>query len=450
MKKQLILLATAVSLALAGVSSVSAQSVELENAVKVAPQKKSTNLFNNSVRSQSLNGDSLFEALGQDATIMSAQAISLNTDLLDDSQTEMTLNLSPDMVFKATAKKTYWLNGKYQVWTGSIDTGSALSNIAIRGQNKNANSVVFVRNGNRVYGEVRVDDRVFNVQTNGTGQHILTEVDMTLIPSGDDTPTKVGNVLSTTKNTFNSSESSNTATSDSLLTIAEVAEPTVIRVLQTVTDEAIDALGGVGPTVDRMNFFLAQSNDVYASNGLAIELQSAGLFRAGVAELPFIDQNLDGLANPNDGFMDTFAGATRNSNAADIVTVMTETLINRRGSSLCGQADAIGANANQGFFVINIAQGCASGFTFAHELAHLFGARHDNDPNTTPFSFGHGFVNAGANSRTIMAVNSNPQQRIGFFSTDDQTAQGNVIGNSTFADNERVHEVRRETMANFR
>ncbi|TDF41499.1 hypothetical protein EYS14_01175 [Alteromonadaceae bacterium M269] len=448
MKKQLMLIATTVSLAL-GAQSALAQPVELGKSTKVVSQQKSTNLFDNSISSLSLKGDPLFETLVRDATVMSAHPIGLNTDMLDGSHSEMTLNLSPGMVFKAKARNTYWLNSDYQVWAGEVNSGSEISQVFIGGKKRNANSAVFVRNGERVFGEVRVDNRVFNVQTTASGQHILTEVDMSLVPTGDDTPTKVGNVLRS-KKFFGFDAAAGAANNDSLVTTAEVANPTVIRVLQTATDAAINALGGVTPTVDRLNFFLAQSNDVYANNGLAIRLESAGLFRAGAPERPFMDQNLDGLANPSDGFMDTFAGATRNSRAADIVTVMTSTSASTFGVSLCGIADAIAANANQGFFAISTATGCANGFTFVHELAHLFGARHDNDPTTTPFAFGHGFVNAGAGIRTIMAVNSNPQTRVGFFSTDDQTFQGNVIGNGTVADNERVHDIRRNTMAGFR
>ena len=115
--------------------------------------------------------------------------------------------------------------------------------------------------------------------------------------------------------------------------------------------------------------------------------------------------------------------------------------------ALCGIADGIGVGANNAFFVVS--QSC-TGFTWVHELGHLMGARHDNDPTTSPFSFGHGFVNAGRNFRTVMAVSSNPQPRIGFFSTDDQNTMGGSLGNSGFADNERVHQQRRNTVAGFR
>jgi len=70
----------------------------------------------------------------------------------------------------------------------------------------------------------------------------------------------------------------------------------------------------------------------------------------------------------------------------------------------CGLADAIMADASTAFAVIY--HDCATGYySFAHELGHLMGARHDeqNDPSV-PFSYGHGYRHDLAPSwRTIMA-----------------------------------------------
>lgn len=217
---------------------------------------------------------------------------------------------------------------------------------------------------------------------------------------------------------------------------------TTIRVLQVASTTALDKFG-TNNIVDRMNFFLAQANDVYANNNIDLVLQDAGKFSSGRSELSSVARNIRGLQSPNDGYLDNFAGSVRNDRSADIVAHITD----NAGDRTCGQVNAIGGGQSNGFFVSRYT---CTGFTFVHELGHLFGARHDNDPTRTPFAFGHGFVNSGRNFRTVMAVNSNPQPRIGFFSTDDQTFNGGSLGNSTVADNERVHEVRRDTIGNFR
>ncbi|NJR44085.1 MAM protein, partial [bacterium] len=83
----------------------------------------------------------------------------------------------------------------------------------------------------------------------------------------------------------------------------------------------------------------------------------------------------------------------------------------------------------------------------------LMGARHDNDPTTSPFSYGHGFVMSSINRRTVMAVNNGPCStctRFGAFSAPNYTLSGVTIGNASFNDNTRVWRTRGPTVAAFR
>jgi Metallo-peptidase family M12B Reprolysin-like len=63
------------------------------------------------------------------------------------------------------------------------------------------------------------------------------------------------------------------------------------------------------------------------------------------------------------------------------------------------------AAQNGGFSVTDAS--CVAGYTFAHELGHNMGIRHDwfVDTGVTPFRYGHGYVNpaAGQRWRTVMA-----------------------------------------------
>lgn len=452
MKKKLLLTATCVSIAISS-SLALAEPVELIVEDSTTEIKRSKANFGNSLfraknSNRSVEDDAVFNAMKNDLSMKNIRAIDVNVDLLEGSKSKMTVNVAPGITFEAKQTSSYWLDSDYQVWAGELD---GLGKIKVNGRIINPNTILFVRNGNRVFGEIKIEDQLFSIRTGANGNHIIAEVDMSAIPTGDDTPQKVG--LASALNypvyqNFSGSSEAN-ALGTSVVTNATSASST-IRVLQSASPQAINGLGGGAATVDRMNFFLAQSNQVYALNGVPITLQDAGKFNTGQNEFFFMDSNLNGLENPNDGFMDAFTGFLRDDRAADIVTVMTQTQNSSFGVALCGIAAGIAASANEGFFAISNATGCATGYTFVHELAHLFGARHDNDPTTTPFAFGHGFVNAGANIRTVMAVNGNPQPRVGIFSTDDQTFNGASVGNSTVADNERVHETRRETMASFR
>lgn len=370
------------------------------------------------------SSDNVLSSLQSESSVRSIEMIDVDARLLDGATQSFFLNFGPGLVLPVKQLNSYWLNDKYTAWSGEIDVG-----ITHAGLDYNPNQAVFVRSGDRVFGQIRIEGQVFEVVTMEKGGQILIERDFSVLGTGDDTPKEV--LPTTVRPPLKALGSDTRATN------------TVIRVLQAASPQAINALGGGSATVDRMNFFLAQANQVYANNGLAITLQDAGKFNSGANERSTVSSNASGLRSPFDGYIDTFAGATRNSRAADLVGLVVNTPSDSR---LCGIVNAIGGGESNGFFVL---RHLCTNFTFVHEIGHLFGARHDNDPTTSPFSFGHGFVSSAGNFRTIMAVSSNPQPRIALFSTPGQSFNGITAGNS-FRDNERVHDIRRGTMASFR
>lgn len=326
---------------------------------------------------------------------------------------------------------------------------------------------LFVVSEDRVAGQLSFEAQSYDIMTvEAGGAFLLAERDFRALPTGDDTPTQAlpidpEDLLSPEPGEAPSAPAhipSTPGTPSVGTTGRGMVTNTIVRVLQIATPEATNAIGGRATMRDRLRFFLAQANNVYRGNAIPLRVRNAGFrFPGGGQGTNNSQLILNRLSNTRDGRLyDTLAagartGNGRNGTRADIVAIV----VNRglfipfggRNFSLCGQADAIAANAGTAFF--NIRFDCTT-FTWVHELGHLFGARHDNDPTRTPFAYGHGFVNSGGNFRTVMAVNSNPQPRIGRFSTDDQTFRGGALGNRTFSDNERVHFVRRRTMAGFR
>lgn len=377
-----------------------------------------------SKNTQALSADKLVAAMAQDESVLSIDAIQVNTKLLSGATKAFYINLGPGRVYPVALSKNYWLNRDYQAWTGAVNLGSAA-----RQNTEHDNRAVFVRSGARVFGQLNIDDQIFEIMTTEAGRHILVERDFSQLGTEDDTPELELPVAVTPFDSLG-------------VDIAPMAATSTIRVLQVTSTTAINRFG-VSAIVDRMNFFIAQSNDVYANNDLSIVLQDAGKYNSGRSELSSVTANTFAIKDPNDGYLDQFAGSLRNSTGADIVAHITD----NTGDGLCGRVNAIGGGQSNGFFVT---RHVCTNFTFVHEIGHLFGARHDNDPTTTPFAYGHGFVSTAGNFRTVMAVSSNPQPRIGFFSTDDQNFNGFSLGNASFRDNERVHAVRAGTVANFR
>jgi hypothetical protein len=96
-----------------------------------------------------------------------------------------------------------------------------------------------------------------------------------------------------------------------------------------------------------------------------------------------------------------------------------------------GQAFEINVPADEAFCVVNYDQAAAAGaWTFAHEIGHLQGCRHDrgDDRCDEPYAYGHGYkFNVGGNPfRTMMAIGNEP--RIQHWSNPNVFYQGVATG----------------------
>ncbi|MEM1120982.1 MAG: M12 family metallo-peptidase, partial [Bacteroidota bacterium] len=143
---------------------------------------------------------------------------------------------------------------------------------------------------------------------------------------------------------------------------------------------------------------------------------------------------------------DETALALREAHGADIVGLITNTPTNQ----YCGlgnlNVSSTNYSSNAAFSVT--AWGCASGNrTFAHEVGHNMGLRHDRfvDNNNSPCVHAHGYVNQAAFGssdgakrwRTVMAYNSQCAasgfncSRIGYWSNPNVTNTGDPMGSTT-------------------
>ena len=91
-------------------------------------------------------------------------------------------------------------------------------------------------------------------------------------------------------------------------------------------------------------------------------------------------------------------------NSADVAVLLTEQATLYNGFSLCGFADGFEhfkyENVDPIFTAAVFHGECDMGYTFLHELGHLMGAHHENDPEPHAYANAHILDNGEG---TIMA-----------------------------------------------
>ena len=92
--------------------------------------------------------------------------------------------------------------------------------------------------------------------------------------------------------------------------------------------------------------------------------------------------------------------------------------------------------------------------SFAHELGHLLGARHnpEADPSTSPYPYGHGYQQPAGPWRTVMAYAcaTTTCPRLEHWSNPNVSISGRPTGTAATHDNARVLNERAGTVAALR
>jgi hypothetical protein len=183
--------------------------------------------------------------------------------------------------------------------------------------------------------------------------------------------------------------------------MADTGDSVDVMVVYTALAQA--RAGGEAGIANLINLAISETNTSYEASGVTVRLrlvhhapvdyQEPSDFGAALSALRAGTGALSGIA------------ATRTAVGADLVAM----LIHPQAPSACGIAFLMTTVsvvfAQNGFSVTDT--DCIANYTFAHELGHNMGARHDwfVDTGVTPFSYAHGFVNPapGQRWRTIMA-----------------------------------------------
>lgn len=356
--------------------------------------------------------EAIFPAKG----VVRGRLVEINTDLLTDNpQSLLTLNLFDNRILTSTIlRKQQNLSGSTS-WLGHI-------------HNQPESLVILTLQDKVLVGYIVAGGERYEIRVVGHNQQAIVEVanghySSDPVDVNQDPPPRPS-----AKRTAPSSHSD---------------DGHIIDVIVAYTDDARLAAGGTSAMESTIESAVLATNHSYMRSNIT---QRVNLVH--MAELDFVENDgnygpaLDAFVDPDDGLIDE-VHSWRNEYHADLMMLMV-----KEGSG-CGRAemvlpDLLTSYEEYGFAVTRY--DCAVGnLSFAHELGHLMGARHDwyvDDTDNVPFEYNHGYSHIGSSLsdsfRTIMAYGNHcdkefddPCTRLPYWSNPDVSHNGNPTGNSS-------------------
>jgi hypothetical protein len=380
------------------------------------------------VNRQALSLDLSYKALAESPASASLELVQANADAVTEKAASLSLSLAPGLDLRAYRTDSYVTKSGNLVWAGVV-VDSSTANVPFSAETLQfdpQSSLMLVRSGNTITGNLHFAGDWYKIRPLRTGGHAIVLVNPAAMPP--DHPAEYANLKTIRMPVREDNQDK---------------ANTVIRVMVHYTSSAASASGNISALID---LAIAESNQGYTNSGVQITLQLATKAQVTYTQSGSFSTDLSRYRGTSDGFMDSIH-TTRNSVAADVGLLV----INN--SSSCGLASSIGSTAATAFSTAH--WDCITGYySFAHEIGHLQSARHDpaNDPTTTPYAYGHGYqFNGSPKWRTIMAYDcSGGCTRLNYWSSPLKTFNGQPMGTAATNDNARVLNNTRATVAAFR
>ncbi len=338
----------------------------------------------------------------------------INTGALKAKSLTMPLGANNQTQFDLNSTEA--IGPELQTWTGSIPD--------VPGQ------ATLIINGDNITGTVQQNSDLYRIEPVGNGVHALIKLDPSRFPP--DHPPSFEKKERDSAPQPSKQNSSDTQPSSGI---------TTVDVLVAYTTKASAAVPDIRATVA---LAVAEANQSYANSRINMRLNLVDTM-----PLTYDESGKTYETIVSDLATNTAVRQRRDELNADIVAMLVDQ------PQYCGMADAIMATADTAFAAVYF--DCAVGYySFAHELGHLMGARHDpaNDPTATPFSFGHGYQHMSGSNwwRTIMAYACPGQNcaRLQYWSSPNVSYNGTAMGTPQLNDNARVLNTTAPTVAAFR
>ena len=313
---------------------------------------------------------------------------------------EITINLFDDVVVKAKRLKNYSNPSGSYTWIGKVD-------------NHQQGTALFVVRENSVYGVIELPGRGrFTVRPDPDGTHTIEQVSEGATLSGED-----DTIVPEDRSLPAPSEPQTQQYSPEVQQYTVEISNDNGSIIDVFVAYDQDSLGGSVAPADAQSYaelFIAYTNLAYENSGVGQRVWLVG----SVDGFDYNDttaSNLsDNLYAAQDGSI-TGLHAKRDEYHADLVMFFAP----YSGSSCGGLAfiqDSVNSNVSWNTWGFSTMQACSFGSsTFAHELGHNMGSRHDwyVDNGTTPASIAHGFVSISKYYKTIMSYNNRCVSELG-------------------------------------
>ncbi len=354
----------------------------------------------------------------QQPTTKSLDLATINLGALQSDSTTFSFSGERSLTFSRETVKA--MGGADVIWHGNL---AGLPGTA----------TLVVRDGN-ITGTVQDGLNRFHIEPVGGGVHAIVKVDVTKLPP-DHAPSS-------------DSKAQDAMTPKEGLHLQNAPadrgdNPIGINVIVAYTPSAEASVADINATIE---LAVAEANQAYSNSGIKIRLSLVDTVRLAYTEAATFEAIVaDFKDNPE-------INQRRRAAHADLAAL----IVNR--PEACGRATGIMATPSTAFAAVHY--DCATGnYSFAHELGHLMGARHDekNDPTGTPFPYGHGYQRPSSSAtkafRTVMgyqcAAPEMCELRVPYWSNPDIRYNGIPTG-TVESNNARVLNETAATIADFR
>ncbi|MBO9615754.1 MAG: zinc-dependent metalloprotease [Dyadobacter sp.] len=156
------------------------------------------------------------------------------------------------------------------------------------------------------------------------------------------------------------------------------------RVLVLYTPKALTLAGSTAVIADHVNLSISQFNSCIYNSGIT---SAAALVLAGVAPLNNLSETGSITNDLNSLVGNANAQNLRNQHQADLVVLLTDSYY--QGGDTRGKSQTVTLENSNSYSIVEL--WCATSHkTFAHEIGHLYGCRHEDDNTALP-SYAKGY-----------------------------------------------------------